>query len=440
MPRRRLFLITLAAAFLAAGSRSPVIASPQVGGEFADLEQLVSQHPGDVEARSRLAAAYAQRGFIEEAVGQYLAVLARQPGDEQVRTRVTELVAQRMPAWLPNDAVRAAPFPHRVLALELADLEGRNPPAATLRSGETSLHPRIPPTRQRVPPTLLGECAPRSTSTYRLLLTTAAFAAREGERADPVHRWLFPQTDCGYVWNDKTSSFVMRIRAHRGEGVDAALADQALAAVLCFHCAAREYAERDPTRPGGQPIELWLTRDGQPGAHSVGRNLYLYAMGVQRKPAEWLREIAHEYGHMSLPGLDGFVDSDDPWADGDLAELLFVKWLAAGGAAAAGSLPWSLKDAEDAARKRREQLVSLAGGGVDRARLAGAGADARDYFLGLALRAEEAAGPRFLAEALARCPRAKAVDFVAAAEALAKERGVQLWQEPGAKAASANRR
>lgn len=89
----------------------------------------------------------------------------------------------------------------------------------------------------------------------------------------------------------------------------------------------------------------------------MGRDLYLYAAGVACPPGEWLRELAHEYGHIALPGIGGFTRTDDPWADGELGELLFIKWLAASGESV---LPWSVKEAEDIARPRRERLISQA--------------------------------------------------------------------------------
>jgi hypothetical protein len=296
-----------------------------------------------------------------------------------------------MPVWLPAEADDVAPFSHTVLDLWLTD----------------------PLTHQQTP--------------YRLLRTDRAFfAAGNGVLPDPVHHWRFFGVDYGYLWSPAQSRWVMKVRAYQHPAVDAALAGDALTAVLTFHLVASHYGRFDPTRPHGEPIDLWLTTEGKPGGESVGRNLYLTAVGTARVPAEWLREIAHEYGHIAFPGMGGFTKTEDPWVDGDLGELLLIKWAAANGQPP--GLTWSLQEAEAIAAARRRSLIAKAKGKVNLARLKPPTAAARDYFLGLVLRVEASAGPRFLAEALARCPRGKPADFITAANALAKERGLTLWR------------
>jgi len=352
----------------------------------------VRQHPTEASSSRRLADAYAEQGFVEEAVAQYLALLKHNPSDDEARARVSELVARKMPSWLPPEAADVAPFDTAASSLKLAD--------------------------------------PKVTKTpiiCRFLRTTEAFAAPQGEGRDRVHGWAFPLVDYGYVWDGGTGRWVMRARVHRSAAVGSPMADDALLAVLSLYAVAREYLFCDPTRQGGEPVDLWLAVDGQPGAKAVGRNLYLYAVGVPRTGGEWLREVAHEYGHMALPGVNGFTRSDDPWADGQLGELLFAKWLAGNGEGAVSSQSLPIRDAEATARARREALISQARGRPDLRRLEGADYRARDYFLGLALRVEAAAGPRFLGEALLRSPRGSAAHFVWAAEGLAKERGTTLW-------------
>jgi hypothetical protein len=381
----------LAAALLCLLSLFPVPASAQAGGELSHLERYVSMYPTDLRARRGLAEAYAQSGLIEEAVTQYLAVLKRSRGDDQAKARVNELVRAAMPQWLPPEAAEVAPFRLRTLDVKLAGPVGAR------------------------------------TNTRRMLLTTEAFPAPEEQRRDRVHGWAFPLTDYGYVWEPASARWVMKVRAHRGPQASARLAEQALAAALCLYWVAREYLYCDPTRPQGGPIDLWLASEGQPGARANGRSLYLYSVGTERTPAEWLREVAHEYGHLSLPGIGGFTQTNDPWADGDLGELLFIKWLAANGDGSSALLPWSAKEAEAEARARRDLLIAQARGRPDAARLRSADAKARDYFLGLALRVEQSAGPRFLGEALLRCPKAAAPAFLSAVEALAKERAIKVW-------------
>lgn len=222
----------LAAALLTASPRFAGPAAAGVGGEFADLEQRIREQPLDADARRELAEAYAERGFVEEAVAAYLALLAQDREDAQARDRVRELVAERVPEWLPAQASELAPFPHALFELKLAD------PAGT-----------------------------GGTTGYRVLRTVQGFiSAGDRERRDPLHKWPFPSSDHAYLWNPKTSRWVLKAHAYRGPQVNPSLADGALVALMCFYCVAREYLQRDPTVPQGQPINLWLAADGQPGA------------------------------------------------------------------------------------------------------------------------------------------------------------------------------
>jgi hypothetical protein len=463
---RRLSPLLVAALLLAIAFS----AHADVGGELSPLERAVGRRPYNLDARRELADAYDAAGFIEEAIAQRLTIIEQDPGDAEAPARINQLLARRAPRWLPEAAARIAPFARAPFDITLAGPDGARP------------------------------------STGRFLLVAPPAVSEDGQR-DPLHGWPFAQSQYAYAWDAAASRWVLKIRAHAGAGTDAQLLGSALRALVSFYHTALVYLRRDPTATS-EPVDMWLTDQGSPGARSIGNNIYLYAASTPRTPAEWLREIAHEYGHIALPGVGGFTISDDPWADGDLGELLFVKWLAAchpesvgqelascrpschperdchpersegsrrsspapaerepvadpspptschrGGGAKSPDchcepprlqqgdearaaisataqplhLPWPIADAERIAAARRQSLIAAAAGKPDPARLKAHDTAARDYFLGLALRVEAAAGPRFLAESLSRCPRGTAPGFVKAVNALAKERGVTVW-------------
>jgi hypothetical protein len=195
---------------------------------------------------------------------------------------------------------------------------------------------------------------------------------------------------------------------------------------MVLYCTARSVLEVDPTQPWADPVDLWLMDAGEPGAFTAGRSIYLYSVKTPRSPGEWLRELAHEYGHVSLPGIGGFVDTDDPWVDGHLGELLLPKWVEARGVA--DRMPWPSDGwVGDAATERTRLLAGAHQIGADEKILEGGGADARDYFLGLALHVESVAGPELLGAALRRCPGGTASQFVAAASRLGREMSVDVW-------------
>jgi hypothetical protein len=348
-----------------------------LGGEFMELEGYVGRHPQDPGARLRLADAYELRGFVEEAVAQYLAALKLDRDDEQASSRLTRLVQRQMPAWLPAGA--EAPFARA--ALHLSESEEAGPP--------------------------------------RLLLTTAVAAPEDGRR-DHLHGWLYPWVVYGYLWDEPQQRWLLTARAHYA--TDGELAQASLQTVLTLSWIVPRRLRMPPAR-GTRPLDIWLAEQGEPGARTVGRDIFVYGIGVDRTPEEWLREVAHEFGHAALPGLGGFTKTDDPWADGEVGELLFVKWLAA---ARPEQFPWPIPTAEALARPTRDRLMARARK-PDPKLLTGAGAAARDHLVGLVLRVDAAAGPQFLGEVLSRCPHGSATQFVRAAERLAKERGVRLW-------------
>ena len=148
-----------------------------------------------------------------------------------------------------------------------------------------------------------------------------------------------------------------------------------------------------------------------------------------------------ESGAARLPGIGGFMETDDPWADGHLGELLFPKWLAESGVP--GWVPWSVASWETGAGQERERLKGLwscdelralwqaqpAGSGDPAEQtLDGEDVEARDRFLGLALHVEAAAGPSFLADVLRRCPRGRPGQFVSAVR--------DMWSDRAADAAA----
>ena len=361
------------------------------------------QMPDQADVHRMAAIQYEIPGLVDEAVAEWIKVLALSPQDAEARARVDALVKKQMPRWLPEEAETAAPFKCEVLRWSWHEqgspaTAGGHPP----RNGLGKI------------PALQGA---------RFLVTAVDFAAREGERWDELHERGFAHTDYGYVWTETMRRYEARVVVHWEEPSQNELAQKALRATLVFYTLAREQLGFDPTRPWGDPVDIWVTSKGEPGARAQGRSIYLYAAKTERPPGEWLREIAHEYGHVSFPGIGGFTETSDPWADGELAELLFAKWLGAG---APEWMPWSVTEWEADATEERGRLMGMWGeeevarvgqdrGSAERVgRLAGADEKAKDAFLGLALRVEDARGPRYLGEVLKKCPRGTAAQFVRA--------------------------
>ncbi len=76
--------------------------------------------------------------------------------------------------------------------------------------------------------------------------------------------------------------------------------------------------------PGGEQLfDEDLTSDGRLVKVNT---IYIYALDSFTEPVEMAREVAHEYGHATLPGVGGFT-KPEAWANGFLGEKLYLRML-----------------------------------------------------------------------------------------------------------------
>ena len=61
---------------------------------------------------------------------------------------------------------------------------------------------------------------------------------------------------------------------------------------------------------------------------SVPGEILFWKAGLVRPEAEWLRELFHEYGHVTIPPLGGFRAPLEPYANGFIGETLGMLWAA----------------------------------------------------------------------------------------------------------------
>ncbi|MDF2439652.1 MAG: hypothetical protein JWN98_636 [Abditibacteriota bacterium] len=73
----------------------------------------------------------------------------------------------------------------------------------------------------------------------------------------------------------------------------------------------------------------WLAA-GQ--VESAPGDIMFFKMTQPRSEAEWLREIAHEYGHVALPPFGGFRAPLEPYGNGEIGETLGAMWALAAAA------------------------------------------------------------------------------------------------------------
>ena len=78
---------------------------------------------------------------------------------------------------------------------------------------------------------------------------------------------------------------------------------------------------------GGNPgAEQLFDEDEEQGNAKRVNTIYLYQIQNLKDPVELAREVAHEYGHATLPAVGGFKDPED-WGNGYLGEKLYLRFL-----------------------------------------------------------------------------------------------------------------
>ncbi len=175
-------------------------------------------------------------------------------------------------------------------------------------------------------------------------------------------------------------------------------------------------------------VQVWLTRQGgqgnaaDAGGEQIKNDIYLYSIYTERRPVEWAREVAHEYGHFALPGVSGYT-SPEEWANGVLGERLFLYWLREdlrAGKLHPDDVPFVTADQLDEYIVRQDipLLRRITHDGVDERQLARRDAAGMDYYTGFALYLDTVYGSRALLDALAYTSPSQGGIFVRATDFL----------------------
>ncbi len=138
--------------------------------------------------------------------------------------------------------------------------------------------------------------------------------------------------------------------------------------------------------PGGEQL---YDVDRQDGRETKVNSIYLYDLRSFTDPVEAAREVAHEYGHATLPPVGGFTAPED-WANGYLGEKLYLSHLARELAAKrlepADAMGATAEQLGKWVEKNVDPLIAdAAAQGPRPALLAGKGKASMDAFLSLAL-------------------------------------------------------
>jgi hypothetical protein len=145
-----------------------------------------------------------------------------------------------------------------------------------------------------------------------------------GRLHDPKFNRRYPyrlQVDC-LSGDTRERRFVV----HYLERKDELLARQAGAVLARLYWIGRDYLGVGPAKD--RFVDVWLSRAGEAGGEAYQGSVYLHAIDEPRAPAEWVRELAHEYAHLTLPEIGPYT-APERWSNGYLGERLYLKWLLA---------------------------------------------------------------------------------------------------------------
>jgi hypothetical protein len=191
------------------------------------------------------------------------------------------------------------------------------------------------------------------------------------------------------------------------------LAHRVVSCLLRLSCYMSAYLG-GPMAPGAdEVVQVWLADRGEPGGEQMQGNIVLYDVDEDREPIEWLREVAHEYGHQVLPHI-GYFEHLDEDASGLIGERLFMRWLAEDAVGRAGAA-WPSAQVQRAFDELWSQPVAMGEfllsrcdgpmdawlrGGPDWEHIGGQTREAAEYFVGFLLYVEAAHGRPMLASLL----------------------------------------
>lgn len=298
-----------------------------------------------------------------------------------IRLRVAELVAERFPVQLGEYGPLALPGDPMPYLITLTDPQLPTEARGAYQGLITTRPLPVTPAYERDP----------------------KYGADNSFDANPVYgKWTFQQMLLAYEFDRGARCWRLRFRvmwqnAPGQEENRLRLARHTAMLLLRFSCLLQAYTGLTPRFTPTGALNVWLTEKGDPGGETYDDNIYLYNVGTPRTPVEWAREIAHEYGHETIPPVGGYAKPE--WAaNGYLAERLFLRWLLLNRDPKADNHPWvrSLDEAEINTARIEPVLRHFAAVGPDSQVMRDTSRAAMDGFIGMALYLEMSRGSGYL--------------------------------------------
>jgi hypothetical protein len=376
------------------------------------LREAQELAPDYAPAQSWLAHVYELTGQKEQALTHIAALLSLEPADEYGRAAARRLFYQPpFPRTLNRAMLAVSPIEFTVDSCALGE-------------------DRVPGFPQR-----LAICYTTSPKFPEDAGEGGAVRERSLPLADPqAPRERFNRVVYGYVEAPGTGDLQLRTIAYypstllSGHETDLGPLVQSLVHVMLrIECYASGYLGLPPQGDPEGINRLWLCQSGEAGAERHDTDIFIYrVLGEERTPIEWVRQLAHECGHLLIPGIGGFAQPE-VWGNGELGERLFIYFLTRESARVAGA-QWPSDEAaarldalwigghlaaeEYLAAAGRMPLSVWAGEGPESELIVGQGERSMQYYVGFALYVLGAHGPGGLREVIKGCPGTTVPDFI----------------------------
>lgn len=162
-------------------------------------------------------------------------------------------------------------------------------------------------------------------------------------KTSPMYDWKFQWIVSGMGRPGSSSQFGQRIRVfsqERKEMEDTSFAVARMGMRLWDYNV--QYLGLDHHDRYQKTVDIYLAKEGKAGGEqrivadpemkdNFGRTVqmnvvHIYQIPTFTKGIERAREIAHEYGHATLPAIGGYSGLES-WANGDVGERIYLQWL-----------------------------------------------------------------------------------------------------------------
>ena len=161
-------------------------------------------------------------------------------------------------------------------------------------------------------------------------------------KESPLHGWIFPYLSEGLAKTAPDTEHALRFRVfNQFRPKENDPTDKVTRMLLRLWEFAFTRLKMDHALQF-RAIDVYLCAGGEPGAEQLKiydeqerdgfsrplfrNNIYIYQLMDPPGSFEFARELAHEYGHATLPTPTGFSEPEN-WPAGDLGERLFLSWF-----------------------------------------------------------------------------------------------------------------